>query len=78
VAIAGAAAPAVTVNGVGVEPSAGSVVAKIAMSGLALTTVANAGTISVIVRSSATDPATLDFSLGGATSAAVVCNGFIL
>jgi hypothetical protein len=70
--------PHVTTSGTGVEPSAGSVVSRLSVTGLALSTVTDSNTISVIVRAPVGNSVTLEFDTGGATSASVVCNGFIL
>lgn len=77
IAAAGTATPTVTVTGTDVEPATGTVVGRLSLTGLALTTVADSNTVSVIVVTGASS-ATLDFSVGGANSAAVVCNGFTL
>lgn len=77
VAVAGTGAPAVTVSGANVEPANGSVLARLSITGLALTTVADSSTIDAIVVTGST-PVTLEFNTGGASSASVVCNGFTL
>lgn len=77
VAAATTATPTLTVNGTDVGPTGGTVVHRLSLTGLALTTVSDSAYISLVVVTG-DSPATLDFSLGGATSAACVANGFIL
>lgn len=77
VAVAATGSPTVTVSGTAVEPSAGTTLNRLSITGLALTTVSDSNTISAIVMTG-DNPATLEFNTGGATSAAVVCNGFTL
>lgn len=77
VTAAGTASPTVTVNGTNAHPASGTVIQRLSITGLALTTVTDSNTISVVVVATDND-VTLDFALGGAGSAAVVCNGFKL
>ncbi len=77
-AVAVTATPNVTVSGAGSEPATGSTVARLSLSGLALTTVAGAATVACILVAPAGNSITLEFALGGATSASVVANGFLM
>lgn len=78
VAVAGAGTPNVTISGTNASPASGSVVHRLSLSGLALTTVAAAATIDLIAFAPDENDVTLEFATGGATSASVVCNGFIV
>lgn len=78
IAAAGVATPNVTVAGTGVEPTAGAVLSRLSITGLAATTVTDSNTIRATVRAPVGNAVTLEFALGGAGSASVVCNGFIL
>lgn len=78
VSIAATATPTVTVSGAGAEPAPGSIVSRLSITGLALTTVTNSNTVSAIIVAPSGNSVTLEFATGGATSASVVCNGFIL
>lgn len=73
----GTASPTVTVNGANAAPASGTIIQRLSISGLALTAVTSANTISVLVIATDTN-VTLDFATGGAGSVAVVCNGFTL
>ncbi len=79
IAVAGSGNPFVTFNGggQGAEPASGTVVSRLALSGLALAVVANSTETEIIVRAGDAD-ATLDFNVGGTSSAAVSINGFLI
>lgn len=77
VTIAATATPTITVSGANAAPVNGTVVHRLSITGLALTTVSDSCMIELIVVTGS-DPVTLEFSLGGASSAACVANGFIL
>lgn len=79
--LAATATPRVTTaaanGGTNIEPAAGTVVAQLSMAGLALTTIAQASTIAIVCRAVDADIA-LNFDTGGASSASVTINGFLL
>lgn len=79
ISVAGTGTPRVTVNGggTGVEPAASTIIHQLSMTGLALSTVAQAGKIEIVCRAGDADM-TLDFNTGGASSASVTINGFLL
>jgi hypothetical protein len=67
----------ITGGGTGVEPAASTIVHQLSVTGLALTTVAQSGMIEIVCRAGDADM-TLDFNTGGASSASVTINGFLL
>lgn len=77
--VAGTATPRVSITGggTGVEPAANTVIHQLSMTGLALSTVTQSGTIEIVARAGSAD-AQLDFNLGGASSATCTINGFLL
>lgn len=77
VTAAATGSPTLTINGTDVGPSGGAVVHRLSITGLALTTVTDSAYISVLVVTG-NAAATLDFALGGASSAACVANGVLL
>lgn len=77
-ALAATVTPTVTVSGVGADPDNGSIVHRLSITGLALTTVADSANIGCIVVAPEGNAVTLEFNTGGATSASVVVNGFLL
>lgn len=76
--VAGTATPRVTTAGTNVVPATGSVVSQLSLTGINLSTITDSNTVSVIVTAPAENSVTLEFNTGGASSASVVCNGFIL
>lgn len=77
VAVAGASSPTVTVNGTNAAPTTGTVVARLNIAGLALTTVSDSNTISAILRSPLENSITLDFTPGANGTSSATVNGFI-
>jgi hypothetical protein len=77
VAAAGTGAPTITVNGSDVGPAGGTIVHRLSITGLALTTISDSCSIPVLIVTGASS-ATLDFATGGASSAACVANGALL
>lgn len=79
--IAGTAIPRVTyvVPGgtSGAAPGNGSVLARLSVTGLALTTITDSNTTEILVWGG-DNGCTLDFNTGGASSASVTINGFLL
>jgi len=74
---AGTATPTVTVTGTNASPANGTVVNRLSITGLALSTVADSAMIDLIAFAPAGNDVTLEFATGGAASAAVVANGFL-
>lgn len=77
VAVAGASAPTVTVNGTNAAPAAGSVLARLTLNGLALTTVVDSIETEVIVLSPSENDITLEFTAGANGASSATINGFI-
>lgn len=77
VAVAGASNPVVTVNGTNAAPAAGTVVARLNIAGLALSTVADSNTTSLIMKAPPENDVTLDFTAGANGTSSVTINGFI-
>jgi len=77
VALAATATPSVTVSGTGGGPASGTIVHRLSITGLALTTVSDSCMTEVIVVSG-DNPLTLEFAVGGASSATVTATGFLL
>lgn len=78
ISVAGTATTRVTVSGAGATPVPGQAIARLSMTGLALSTVADSSTVDAIVMAPPENSVTLEFNTGGASSASVVANGFIL
>lgn len=71
VAVAGASNPVVTVNGTNAAPAAGTVVARLNLAGLALST------ISDTVKAPPENSVTIDFTAGAAGTSSATLNGFV-
>lgn len=76
VAVAGTSAPTVTTAGTDVAPASGSVVHRLSVTGLALTTVVDSATIDVVVRAPEGNSVTLEFTAGASGTSTVVANGY--
>src|SRR6478609_5072310 len=77
VAVLGNSNPTVTVNGTNSAPTSGTVVARLNLSGLALTTVSDSNTVSVIVKAPDENSITLDFTAGATGTSSATINGFV-
>lgn len=77
VAVAGTSAPQVTTAGTNVTPASGSIVHRLSVSGLALTTVGDSATLEVVVRAPEENSVTLEFTAGASGTSTVTANGFL-
>lgn len=77
VSAAATAVPTVTVSGTGGGPADGTVLHRLSITGLALTTVTDS-CMTEILMVSGENALTLEFNTGGATSASVSVTGFLL
>ena len=77
IAVAGTCAPTVTTAGTDVAPTAGSVVHRLSVSGLALTTVVDSNTIEVTLRAPEGNAVTLEFTAGASGTSTVTANGYL-
>lgn len=77
VSVAGNSSPTVTVNGTNAAPAAGTVVARINLVGLALSTVADSCYIDILVKAPDENSVTIDFTAGASGTSSVSINGFI-
>lgn len=77
VAVAGNSNPVITVNGTNAAPAAGSVVARLNLSGLALTTVAGSMTIPIVVKAPLENSITIDFTAGASGTSSATVNGYL-
>lgn len=77
VAVLGTCAPTVTTAGTNAAPAAGSIVHRLSVSGLALTTVGDSGMTEVVVRAPVENSVTLEFTAGAAGTSTVTANGFL-
>lgn len=79
ISVAGTATTNVSIagGGTGVEPAAASVLCRLSIAGLALNTVTSNAYQEILVVAGDAD-ATLEFNTGGASSASVTVNGFLL
>lgn len=76
VSVAGNSVPTVTVNGSNAAPASGTVISRINLTGLALTTVNDSVAHEVLVQ--ATDsPVTIDFTAGASGTSSASLHGFI-
>lgn len=77
VSVAGTSVPTVTVAGTGVAPAAGTIIGKVTVNGLALTTVVDSMTTEIIVLAPVENDVTIDFNQGASGTSYAVVNGFI-
>jgi len=77
VAVAGASNPVVTVNGTDAAPAAGTVIGRLNLAGLALSTVSDAIHTEVIALAPAGNDITIDFTAGANGTSSATLNGFI-
>jgi len=77
VAVAGSSTPTVSVSGADAGPADGTVVARLNLNGLALTTVAGSNRTPIIVRAPAGNDVTLEFTAGANGTSSATVNGFI-
>jgi hypothetical protein len=77
VAALGTGAPTVTTAGTDVAPAAGTVVHRLSVSGLALTTAGDSATQEVIVRAPEGNAVTLEFTAGATGTSTVTANGYL-
>jgi hypothetical protein len=78
VAAAQTGTPTITVSGANAAPADGTIVHRLSVTGLALSTITDSATIPVIVRAPAGNAVTLEFAATGSTSAAAVANVVLL
>lgn len=74
----GSATPSVTVSGSGANPVDGSVVHELSLNALLSVASTDSATVDLIAFAPAGNDITLEFATGGATSASVVANGFVI
>ena len=77
VAVAGSSNPVITVNGLNAAPAAGTVVARLNLDGLALTTVSGTMTIPLVVKAPLGNSVTIDFTAGASGTSSATINGYI-
>src|SRR5882762_6755464 len=77
VSVLGASTPTVSINGTNAGPTSGSVVARLNLNGLALTTVNGAMSIPVIVKAPPENAVTVDFTAGANGTSSATINGII-
>lgn len=77
ISVAGTSIPVVTVNGTGAAPASGTVVGRINLTGLALTTVSDSATVGIIVRAPDGNDITIDFTPGASGTSSATLNGFL-
>ena|SRR5258706_186925 len=77
VSVAGTSIPTVAVNGTNAVPAAGSVIARINLTGLALTTVNDSATFPIVVYAPPENSITIDFTAGATGTSSASLNGFL-
>jgi hypothetical protein len=77
IAVAGTSIPVVTINGSGGGPADGTVVGRMNLTGLALTTVYGTAVFEVIARAPAENDLTIDFTPGATGTNSATLNGFV-
>lgn len=77
VAVAGTSIPTVSTAGTNVAPASGTVIGRINLSGLALTTIASTGSFEIIVRAPDENSVTLTFTAGASGTSSATINGYI-
>lgn len=78
VAVLGTCNPLVTVNGTDAAPVAGSVIARVNLSGLALTTVNGTVQTEIIARAPDGNGITIDFTAGASGTSSATINGYLI
>jgi len=77
VAVLGNSTPTVTISGTNAGPASGTVIGRINLVGLALTTVADSVCLPVICRAPVENDVTLEFTAGANGVSSATINGFI-
>lgn len=77
VSVAGASTPTVTVNGAGASPAPGTVIARLNLAGLALSTISDTATTGIIVIAPSGNDVTIDFTAGANGTSSATINGFV-
>lgn len=77
VAVAGASNPVVTVNGTNAAPASGTVVARLNLAGLALSTISDTIETEIIVLAPSENGVTIDFTAGANGVSSATVNGFV-
>lgn len=77
VAVAGNSSPTVQVSGTNAAPASGTVLARLNLVGLALTTVADSVDTEIILLAPSENTITLEFTAGAAGTSSASVNGFI-
>jgi len=78
VAVAGISVPVVTVKGVNAQPGDGTVVCRLNLTGLALTTINDTVETEIILLAPPENAITLDFTAGVAGTSSATVNGFLV
>lgn len=78
VTVAGASNPTVTVNGTNAAPVAGTVIGRLNLAGLALSTISDTISTDIIVKAPTGNAITIDFTAGANGTSSATLNGFIL
>lgn len=76
ISVAGTSTPTVTVNGTNAAPEAGTVVGRMNLTGLALTTVADSASFEIVARAPVENDITIDFTAGATGTNSATLNGF--
>jgi hypothetical protein len=77
ISVAGTSIPVVTVNGTNAAPAAGTVVGRLNLTGLALTTVCDSNTFGIVVLAPSENDVTIDFAVGASGTSSETLNGYI-
>lgn len=77
VSVAGASNPVVVVNGTNAAPASGTVIARLNLAGLALSTISDTMTIPVIVKAPPENSVTIDFTAGANGTSSASINGYL-
>lgn len=77
VSVAGTSTPTVTTSGTNAAPASGTVIGRINLTGLALTTVSDAASFGVIALAPAENDITIEFTAGANGTSSATLSGFI-
>lgn len=77
VAVAGTCAPVVTVQGANAAPAAGTVIARLVVTGLLAAAAADSNTFGVLVKAPPENAVTLVFTPGAAGASSATINGWV-
>lgn len=77
ITVLGTCAPTVQTAGTGATPTAGTIIHRLNVAGLALATASDTGTIEAVVRAPEGNDVTITYTQGASGTSTVVANGYL-